>query len=42
MIQCHNNRMSSGSIAKAFNIAPNIALHWIKKNRKISPNQISN
>ena len=37
MIQCHNNRMSSSSIEKTFNISPNIVLYWIKKKNTLLP-----
>ena len=42
IIKCHNNRMSSPSIAKTFNISLYIALYWIKKQENIAPNRINN
>ena len=37
MIKCHNNRMSTRSIAKTFNISLYIVLYWIKKKKTLPP-----
>ena len=37
MIKCHNNRMSTRSIAKTFNISLYIVLYWIKKKNTLPP-----
>ena len=37
MIKCHNNRMSTHSIAKTFNISLYIVLYWIKKKNTLPP-----
>ena len=32
LIDCHNSRMSTGDIAKIFNISLSTVLYWVKKN----------